>query len=192
MRRIIADIGITIDGFIEDIHGQLDWFAVESRLNHANQALKAFDTLFCGRGTYQKLGIPRPMDERIPEPIRTFNENLNAIRKYVISSTVRHVEGNAMVIYQNLEQEVRRIRDEEGKDIWFCGGARTLDTFVALDLVDEYRLTVYPLVLGEGKPFFGQLTNRLRLQHVDTRALESGAFCLRYLPENRLHAKRWP
>src|SRR5690606_21373650 len=133
MRKIIADIAMSIDGFVEDAQGRSDWLELEQQYSYLSDALASSDTLFCALNAYERLDIPRRTDPDIPEPERSFNETLNQMRKYVFSSSVKHVRGNGMVVYQNLEQEVKRIRDEDGKDIWFSGGSKTLKTFVSLD-----------------------------------------------------------
>lgn len=185
MRKVIADISVSVDGFLEDQAGHHNWFSVAHRIDDAAQFLDTFDTLFCGHETYQQLEVPRPMHDLLPASLRSFNEAVNTMRKYVITSRVRHVRGNAMVIYQDLEHEVKRIRDEDGKNIWFCGGVQTLRALAALNLVDEYQLTVYPILLGEGKQFFGNLPERIKLRHIETSVLGSGAIRLRYHPTHR-------
>ncbi|MEX2235108.1 MAG: dihydrofolate reductase family protein [Cyclobacteriaceae bacterium] len=79
-----------------------------------------------------------------------------------------------------------RIRGEVGKNIWFCGGADILKTFADLDLIDEYILTIHPVVLSSGKPLFAGLKKPLNLKLVNKYNLKSGVVILHYCPQSRI------
>ena len=180
-------MAVSLDGFIEGPNGELDWFESDSyrdeEVRYANEFLPGFDTIFYGRVAYEKFGVPRPIDPAQTEAEREFNNTVNNTRKYVFSRTLKHVAGNGMVINGNMEAEVKRIREEDGKDIWFCGGADILTAFVELDLVDEYVFVVNPVVLGSGKPLFQNIRSRLDLKLIKTQRLKSGVVVLHYRPE---------
>ena len=91
-----------------------------------------------------------------------------------------------MVVGDNLESEVQRIRAEEGKNIWFCGGADILKTFIRLDLVDEYVLSVHPIILMAGKPLFPEKKVPENLTLTAKHEMPSGVMILRYKPKSRL------
>lgn len=117
---------------------------------------------------------------------RDFLYTLYGMRKYVFSRTLKHVEGNGMVIFRDLEAEIRRIRDEKGKNIWFRGGPDLLKTFRELDLVDEYLIIVHPVRLHSGKAVFAdQQMVRQNLVLIGKQALPSGATMLQYRPLSR-------
>ena len=185
MRKVIFESSVSIDGFIEGPNGELDWLVFEEGTCNAETFLFAFDTIFYGRKAYEKLGPPCVIDPDLPEKEREFILFLHGIRKYVFSRTKKHVEGNGMVIGENLEHEVRRIRDEEGENIWFCGGADLLKTFAALDLIDEYFLTIHPVVLNFGKSLFAGIEKPLNLRLINRHDLDSGVVILHYRPESR-------
>jgi Dihydrofolate reductase len=186
MRKIIFESAMSIDGFIEGPHGELDWVIFEHEKCNASALLSRFDTIFYGRKAYEKFGIPRLNDQELPETQRQFYNTLNKMRKYVFTRTAKHVPGNGMVVSDNLEEEVRRIRGEDGKDIWLSGGADILRTFADLDLIDEYVLNVHPVVLKSGKPLFAGIKKQLNLKLLNKRNLQSGVVILRYRPESRL------
>lgn len=188
MRKIIFDIAISLDGFIEGKNGEMDWLSPEQQAVYANTFLSRVDTIFFGRVAYEKFGVPRQIDQTQSEAERIFIRTVNGMRKYVFSRSVKHVAGNGMVINSNMENEVKRIRDERGKDIWFYGGANILSTFMDLDLIDEYHIAVQPRALGVGKPLFNE-GQRLKLKLVNTRHLKSGVVLLHYKPESRIKLK---
>lgn len=189
MRKVIFEIAVSVDGFIEGSKGELDWLTPinEEEAICANTFLSEFDTIFYGRDAYEKFGVPRPLDDIQAEAEREFHLTINNMRKFVFSRKAKHVAGNGMVIGENLEAEVRRISGEDGKNIWFCGGADILKTFIDLDLIDEYMLAVQPVILSSGKSLFRSLPRRLNLKLIKAQNLKSGVVVLYYQPGNRIH-----
>ena len=186
MRKVIFESSVSLDGFIEGPNGELDWLLCADEPADIKSFLSSFDTIFYGRKTYDKMGIPKPGNEVFSGIGEQFLSAVQGMRKYVFSRTRKHVEGNAMVINENLEPEVRRIREEDGKDIWLCGGADILKTFTRLDLVDEYFLSVHPVILADGKPLFEGIRIPLNLNLVQEHKLRSGVVILRYVPVSRI------
>lgn len=185
MRKVIFESSISLDGFIEGPNGELDWLRQWDEPGGVTSLLSSFDTIFYGRKTYDKMGVPKLGENKISQNEEQFLWAVQGMRKYVFSRTLKHVDGNAMVIHENLEPEVKRIREEEGKNIWLCGGADILKTFARLDLVDEYLLSVHPVRLAGGKPLFEGRKIPLDLKLLDKHKLRSGVVILRYLPESR-------
>ena len=183
-------MAVSLDGFIESTDGSLDWIADHDEFVSANSFVSRFDTAFYGRAAYEKFGLPRRFDTCLSEDERNYIESLNALRKYVFSRNLKHVDGNGMMINGNLVSEVGRLRDEEGKDIWLCGGADILRTFIDLDFIDEYIFCLQPVILGAGKRLFPDLKTMLRLQLTSTTHLKSGVVMLRYQPETRFQNRR--
>lgn len=191
MRRVIFESSVSIDGFIEGPNGELDWFVGDNDCRSDVEAFfSAFDTIFYGRKAYERMTLPATLDPVLSEADRKFYYQLHGIRKYVFSRTQKHVSGNGMVVSENLEAEVMRIRNENGKDIWFCGGADILRTFAELDLVDEYVITVHPVLLARGTPLFAGNKKPGNLKLISKRDLKSGIVILHYKPENRIKTKR--
>ncbi len=184
MRSVIFESSVSLDGFIEGPNGELDWLVDEA--GGPSQFLSAFDTIFYGRRAYERLGLPTVVSGAMPQDEKEWYYALHGMRKYVFSRTEKHVEGNGMIISENIEEEVRRIRQEDGKNIWFCGGPDILRTFIDLDLVDEYILSVHPVLLNEGKRLFTGKEKALSLQLTQRKRLESGVVVLHYKPESRV------
>lgn len=185
-RKIILELSVSRDGFIEGPHGELDWLAFHWRSSNFARFMSAFDTIFYGRRAYERLGILPFIDDSLSPVDVEFYSTLYGMRKYVFSRTRKHVAGNGMVVRENLESEVRRILGEEGKNIWICGGADIVKTFARLDLIDEYRITVHPVTLYSGKPLFeGKWPLNLTL--IEKHSQPSGRAVLHYLPDTRLN-----
>lgn len=187
MRSVIFESSVSMDGFIEGPNGELDWLVVDGEETPGvSQFLSAFDTIFFGRKAYEKVGLPNRINGGVLPDEREWYYAIHGMRKYVFSRTEKHVSGNGMVISENVEEEVKRIRQEHGKNIWFCGGPDILRTFVDLDLVDEYILSVHPVFLKTGKRLFTGNEKALGLRLIDRKELRSGVVVLHYKPESRL------
>ena len=105
-------------------------------------------------------------------------------KKYVFSKTLSKVD-DSVLINDNIAEEVNKLKSEPGRDIWLYGGASLITTFINLNLVDEYRLSVHPVILGAGKPLFVDINQRRGLKLVDTRRFSSGVVQLCYHPTNK-------
>jgi dihydrofolate reductase len=189
MRKVIAELTPSLDGFMKGHDGYLDWLTEKNidpdRAAYASNFLSGFDTIFFGRVTYELFGLPRPVNAEQPEGVRKLNETLNCMRKYVFSRTLKHVAGNGMVVCENLAAEVKRIRDEDGKDIWLCGGPNIVKSFAALDLIDAYMLAVQPKAPGWAKPLFRDAESS-PLKLLEAKNLRYGVVMLHYQPEPRI------
>lgn len=98
----------------------------------------------------------------------------------MFSRTQKGTDNKAIFINDNILKEVNKLKNKPGKDIWLYGGASLITTFINLGLVDEFRLSVHPVILGEGKPLFIDIKQRLNLKMVNTRTFSSGVVQLIY------------
>jgi dihydrofolate reductase len=98
----------------------------------------------------------------------------------VFSRTQKGTDNKAIFINDRILEEVNKLKNKPGKDIWLYGGGSLITTFINLGLVDEFRLSVHPVVLGEGKPLFVDIKQRLNLKMVNTRTFSSGVVQLIY------------
>lgn len=188
-RSVIFEASVTLDGFIEGPNGEMDWLSRETPESLEGGALFAeFDTMFFGRKAYEKIALPPLPISQMTEEQRQFFYMMYAMRKYVFSRHSRHVEGNGMVISNNVDDEVRRICREDGKNILFCGGADIFDTFARLDLIDEYVFVVHPVVLRKGKRLVRDNRSLPALSLIEKQVLTSGVMIMRYRPTNRIKA----
>ncbi len=184
MRKIVAEIVISLDGFIEDVNGNLDWLVAENEIRYTNSFLKEYDTFFYGRKAYERFKNLHLVHESNSPSESDAKETLTTMRKYVFSRTKMHVEGNAMVVRSNMMSEARRIKDERGKNILLCGGAVTIQQFAKADLIDEYIIAIQPIVLGGGKPLFKSF-ERMTLNLKKAEKLNAGTVIMHYLPDTR-------
>jgi dihydrofolate reductase len=140
------------------------------------------DTLLHGRRTWQghaEAFEPAPADD-------PFAGLLNSMRKYVVSTTLKSADAwrNSTIISQNVVEEVRKLKEQPGKGIYVDGSSVLVHTLAKADLVDEYHLLVFPIVLGSGKRVFPDgFTSGLKL--VETKSFPSGVILLRYQPERK-------
>ena len=177
-RRIILDLAVTLDGFIEGKNGEVDWCIMDPEMGFIN-FLNQIDTILYGRKSYDLWGqyIPK-MKILIAE--KEMWELVHSKEKYVFSKTQKGTDNKAIFINDNILEEVNKLKNKPGKDIWLYGGASLITTFINLGLVDEFRLSVHPVILGEGKPLFIDIKQRLNLKMVNTRTFSSGVVQLIY------------
>lgn len=140
------------------------------------------DTLLLGRKTWQGHGAafdPAPADD-------PFASLLNGLKKYVVSTTLKSADAwrNSTIISENVVDEVRKLKEQPGKDIYVDGSSVLVHTLAGADLVDEYSLLVFPIVLGSGKRVFpDDLYSGLKL--IETKTFPSGVVLMRYEPERK-------
>jgi dihydrofolate reductase len=192
MRELIVAEFITLDGVIqapgganEDTEGGFQhggWtrpYWHDDIGAHFFQAISQADALLLGRKTWQiHGGAFDPMPAGDP-----FGDVMNGIAKYVVSTTLQSTSAwrNSTLISGNVAEAVRTIKQQPGKDILIDGSSVLIHTLVQENLVDEYRLHVYPLVLGGGKRLFPD-GKRLNLKLVESQALPTGVVFQRYRP----------
>lgn len=177
-RRIILDLAVTLDGFIEGKNGEVDWCIMDSELGF-NDFLNQIDTILYGRKSYDLWGQFTPEMEHT-DADKELWELVHSKKKYVFSRTQKGTDDKAIFINNRILEEVNKLKSKPGKDIWLYGGASLITTFINLGLVDEFRLSVHPVVLGEGKPLFMDIKQRLNLKMVHTRTFSSGVVQLIY------------
>ncbi len=169
MRKITLNIATTLDGFIEGLNGEIDWC-----LNDQDYGLTEFsedtDALFMGRKSY----------ELIAQTGLGFFEN-HAI--YVFSDTLLQDEHLAVNIIRKADfvAFVQQFREQEGRNIWLFGGADLVASFMAENLVDEFLVSVHPLILGGGKTLFSASENKIDLMLINHKSYSSGLVQLRYI-----------
>ena len=177
-RKIILDLAVTLDGFIEGKNGEVDWCIMDSEMGFTN-FLNQIDTILYGRKSYDLWGQYSPTIEDT-DAEKEMWELVHSKEKYVFSKTQKGTDNKALFINEDILEEVNKIKKKPGKDIWLYGGASLITTFIDLSLVDEYRLSVHPVVLGEGRPLFIDIKQRLNLKLINTRTFSSGVVQLIY------------
>lgn len=179
MRKIILDLAVTLDGFIEGPNGEIDWCIMDNDMDF-DGFLSSVDTIFYGRISYDAWGNFKP-ESSADDVEKNLWNNVHSKKKYVFSKQNRQDE-NATFINSDIQTKVEEIKKEAGKDIWLYGGASLIKTFIQSNLVDIYRISVHPIALGSGKPLFEDLTERLNLKLIKTNIFKSGVVQLIYEP----------
>ncbi|MFI6999579.1 dihydrofolate reductase family protein [Nocardia sp. NPDC050175] len=185
MRDLVVTENITLDGVIE----AAEWFNVanaegldQSDLNEVLSAhMASSDAVLFGRVSFEQMRGYWPNQTNDTSGV---TDHLNNATKYVVSSTLEDPEWANTVILRGID-EVRAVRDQPGKDIVATGSIQLVHALIAADLVDEYRLFVYPVVQGAGKRLFAEGLEIPVLQLVETRPFKSGVVLLRYRRSSR-------
>ncbi|GLY77527.1 dihydrofolate reductase family protein [Actinoallomurus iriomotensis] len=155
-----------------DLGGWLVPFADEDMGRHVVEWFATADALLLGRTTYEIFASHWP---RVTDPNDPVAAAINTLPRYVATRTLETAawEGTTLLKGDVVEQ-VRELKDRPGRDLQVHGSAGLLQTLVAHDLVDEYRLFVYPVVLGRGKRLFGSGAVPATMRHVATRTTGAG------------------
>ncbi len=181
MRPLRYAINVTLDGCCDHRAG----FADAELHRYWAESLSRADGLLFGRVTYEMMEaawrLPAPTDESADE-IDPFARTIDAARKYVVSSTLDHVDWNAeLVRADQLEQTVRRLKQKPGTGL-FVGGVQLPLALAELGLIDEYEFVVQPRLAGHGPTLLAGLSDYVDLKLVGRQELASGAVALRYVP----------
>jgi dihydrofolate reductase len=180
MKKIILDLAVSLDGFIEGPNGEIDWCIMDEDMNF-DGFLAGIDTIFYGRVSYDMWGNYQPGTDAEPAE-KIMWETVHAKKKYVFSGESRQDDKASFIHADELLDKVTTIKKQLGKDIWLYGGARLIKTFIQQSLVDVYRVSVHPIVLGAGKPLFEDRKERLALKLSATNVFRSGVVQLVYEP----------
>ncbi len=190
MRKIIFLMHISLDGLVAGPNGPMDlgWVSYTNELEQfAHQLHETTDAAIYGRVTWEMMDSFWPNMEENPDSSPgdiAHSRWYNAATKYVISKTLDAGDRkNTVVIGDNLAEEFTKIKQQPGKDLWLLGSPSVARTFMQLGLIDEYRLTLNPIILGQGKPLFGELEPALKLKLIEAKTLDSGVVTLRYVPD---------
>ncbi|MCE7057313.1 dihydrofolate reductase family protein [Algoriphagus sp. AGSA1] len=184
MRKIILNLAVTLDGYIEGPNGEIDWLGIggapddSGAESHFDKFLASIDTIFFGRVSYEKWGEYQPGENASPSETKLW-EGVHSKKKYVFSNLLKTNEVKAELISSDVLTKVQEIKNQPGKDIWLYGGSSLITTFMNLGLVDSYLLAVFPVILGEGKPLFTNIKNRVGLTLKNSTA-GSGVLLLEY------------
>lgn len=178
MRQIILDLAVSLDGYIEGPNGEIDWCIMDDDMDFEG-FLSGIDALFYGRVSYDMWGNFQP-EANADEAEHGLWKSIHAKQKYVFSGTKRTDKRAIFITGEDLLQQVKIMRQQEGKDIWLYGGAGLIKTFIHHKLIDVYRISVHPVVLGAGIPLFDQLKERINLELTGVNRFRSGVVQLIY------------
>jgi dihydrofolate reductase len=184
MRKVIAAINVTLDGFCD--HTAM--IADDELHQHYNGLLSSAGAIIYGRITYQLMESYWPTLIKKPsgnKPMDDFAMILQNIPKIVFSHTLKNVEWeNAKLAKAGVKEEVSELRRQPGKDI-LVGSPSLIVSLTKLNLIDEYQLCIHPVIAGTGLLLFKSINNRVILKLLKTKTFDSGAIVLYYKPTKK-------
>ena len=186
MRKIIVSEYVTLDGVMEDPGGAEGFkyggwsfgFGGQEQEQYKFEELFACDALLLGRRTYEGFAAAWPNMPGTGE----YGERMNSLPKYVASTTLSEMTWNATPIKGDLAEELSRLKQEPGQDILVFGSRQLVQALHERDLIDVYRLMIFPVVLGSGKRLFSDANEKKVLKLVESRTLGAGVVVLTYQP----------
>jgi dihydrofolate reductase len=185
MRNVILFNLITLDGYFEGRNKwDIAWHQVDDEFNEFSiEQLNKAGGLIFGRVTYQGMASYWPTPTAIKNDPRVA-ALMNSISKYVFSNTLDKTDwNNTRIIKGDASVELKKLKQESGKDLFIFGSADLASTFTKNRLIDEYRLIVNPIALGAGNPLFKQNGEMLKLKLLNTKSFRNGNVLLYYQPE---------
>ena len=184
MRKLIAAINVTLDGFCDHTAMTAD----EEIHQHYNELLRNAGTLIYGRITYQLMESYWPSVVKNPTGIKPTDEFavlIDNISKIVFSRTLKHVEWkNTKLKKEVIKEDLLELKQQAGKNI-LVGSPGLIVKLTQLDLIDEYQLCVQPIILGNGLPLFKNIKDRINLTLLKTKTFGCGAVTLYYEPTKK-------
>ena len=186
MGRIVVTEFVSLDGVMEAPGGgenykHAGWTFEINRGGEGDKfkldELTEADAQLLGRVTYEGFAAAWPtMNDEAG-----FADKMNAMPKYVVSSTLQSADwNNSTILSGNFVEEIKKLKEDVDGVILVAGSAQLVQALVEHDLVDELRLMVFPVVLGSGKRLFGEATDKKSLKLVDTKIVGDGVVILTY------------
>lgn len=183
MRTLASFLMTSLDGFHEAADQELDWHNVDGEFHDfALQQLGAADVLVFGRVTYQMMASFWTTETAMAsDPL--IAAKMNAMPKLVVSRTIQTAEwSGTRVVSSDLAKEMAELKSQPGSDLLVLGSSRLTASLAEAGLLDELRVMVNPVVLGQGSSLMGSIGNRVRLELLRTRIFDSGNVLLTYRP----------
>ena len=183
MHRVTFSMGVSLDGYIVGPDGSFDWGPLDQEVfRFWIEEIRGVGAHLLGRRLYQTMLYWETADQDPalgPDELE-WSALWKPLPKVVFSNTLSAVEGNARLAEGGVAEEIERLRAEPGDGEIAIGGATLSAEAAALDLIDEYRMIVNPVLVGGGIPFFSRNERRVNLELVETRTLSPRVVYLRY------------
>jgi len=182
MRSVTYSMGTSLDGYIVGPDGTFDWPGLDKEVfRFWIDEIRGVGVHLMGRRLYETMLYWETADKAsLDDAELEWAALWNPLPKVVFSTTLSDVQGNARLATGDVAAEIERLRAEPGEGEIAIGGATLAAEAAALDLIDEYRPMVYPVLVGGGIPFFPRQERRVDLELVETRPFNSKVVYLRY------------
>lgn len=187
MRKVVLSMFMSLDGFIEGPDGEFvppPW-SDDMQEKWSGAGMAAAGLLVYGRRNYEfnsSFWTAMEANEEAPAEERDFARLMNGLPKLVLSDTLKEVGWNARLAGSDLTAEFAALKSEPGKDIVVLGGAGVANSLIRLGVIDEYRILLVPVLLGDGKRLFDAGQARRPLELVESVTADTGAVILTYRP----------
>ena len=185
MRKLVLFMHVSLDGFAASTNGALDWVSYDSELQqYADGIVATVGSPVYGRVTYEMMAGYWPKvlnDPNESDRNRAHAQWIDKATKIVFSRTMKKADwNNTIVISDNIAEEVNKLKQQPGKDLVIFGSPGLAHSLMELDLIDEYQLTLNPVLLGGGIPVYQQIKNKTNLKLVKATVLKNGVVGLHY------------
>jgi dihydrofolate reductase len=183
MRKIIVSNYTTLDGFFAGPNGEIDWFFWDkTTAQYSKSLIESIGTILFGRVTYELMAAYWPTARPSTDDPVIINA-MNNLPKIVFSRTLEKADWkNTTLVKEASREDILKMKRQPGKDMVIFGSGSLVSAFTRWGLVDDYRIFVNPVVLGNGKPHFKDLKDRVKLGLLETKVFKSGVVLLRYRP----------
>ncbi len=185
MRKLVLFMHVSLDGYASDSNGGLDWIPYNEELEkYAEEVVAEVGSPVYGRTTYRMMESHWPA--MLDNPNASTHDMEHAkwvqdVKKIVISSTMDKVEwNNTTLIKDNIAEEIKALKEQPGKNLVIFGSPGAAKTLLELGLIDEFLLTICPVILGSGKSVFHGAGEKIRLKLLSSRTFNSGIIAARY------------
>lgn len=181
MRRLFAFNVVTLDGFVAGPNHDISWVTADDEFNQFSfEQTNTIGAILFGRVTYEGMAGYWPTSEAKalnPE----VSHLMNTLPKVVFSRTLQNAGwNNTRLIKDNIVEEVLKMKQEPGKELAFYGSANLISSLMDLDLIDEHRVMVSPVLIGNGTALFRNVDRAVKLKLLNTRTFQSGNVLLYY------------
>ena len=183
MRSVTYSMNVSLDGYIVGPDGTFDWTTPDEEVfRFWIDEIRGVGVHLLGRRLYETMLYweTADQDQSLDDSQLEWAAIWNPLPKVVFSTTLSAVQGHARLASGGPAEEIERLRAEPGEGDIAIGGATLAAAAAALDLIDEYRVRVYPMLVGGGIPYFPQGERRVDLELVETRTFSSPVVYLRY------------
>lgn len=187
MRKIMASVNLTLNGYMAGIDGELNWhfpYWDEAMSAYSYEQLRVADTLLLGRRTYELMADYWPHAATRPSPSEAdmvLADNMNSYRKIVFSGSLAHARWqNTIIVNKITRQYFHTLKQQAGKNMLILGSGSIIHKLTQLGLIDEYCLWIHPVILPAGVPLFKKIKIPPHLQLLTTREFSTGVVVLNY------------
>jgi len=177
---------MSLDNFVANTAGDLSMFKVDEEFFDMSEAFtEAADTALYGKGTYSIMQSYWPTAADQPDASAHDKQHAmwyNHVAKYVLSTTMKDSEApNTTIIRKNVTEELKKLKQQEGKNIQIFGSPGVVRSLMQEGLIDDLWIFIYPVIIGNGMPLFKDIKQQINLTLVSSKILKSGAVALHYI-----------